>query len=105
MLNVGLERKHAQNTRDMASLRSAFALEMITKNIRNMSRAEIPLVENMPTLFTKSMTETPRTASKHVVKKNRFVLIYFTSKMVCHRTEPDRPDFVLFKIVEYVLND
>ena len=57
MLNVGLERKHAQNTRDMGSLRSAFALEMITKNIRNMSRAKIPLVENMPTLFTKSMTE------------------------------------------------
>ena len=48
MLNVGLERKHAQNTREMASLRSAFALEMITKNIRNMSRAKIPLVENMP---------------------------------------------------------
>lgn len=63
MVNVGLERKHAQNTRDMASLRSAFALEMITKNIRNMSRAKIPLVENMPTLFTKSMTETPTTAS------------------------------------------
>jgi len=63
MLNVGLERKHAQNTRDMGSRRSAFALEMITKNIRNMSRAEIPLVENIPTLFTKSMTETTRTAS------------------------------------------
>lgn len=57
MLNVGLERKHAQNTGNMGNRTSAFAPETITRNIRKMSRAEIPLAENMPTLFTKSMTE------------------------------------------------